>query len=236
MHQMLMHRRWRHTAVHSTIWDTFCLSVGKEEPYCSNPAELAKIEEAIAALRVFHHAQSVDHVQLLLMYARQLDQVTSTARDTFFITQALFHLMSHDGNPLQDARCLQEHCGSFMMIFHAVDETLYEHFVAEGLTTWDWAPGLLTSLFVGRMHSDDVFALWDYYLADVGEHRQMMVLHPYMCLAVLSLMTEVLIEADKTELLHYLEHLPRFDTSVLIHKAVAIREYVYSKGLLPPKK
>lgn len=220
----------------SSVWDAFCLSLGKEEPYCSDAAELAKMEAAVAALRVFYYDQSADHVQLLLMYARQLDRVMGTARDTFFATQALFQLMSHDNNPLQDAKSLQEHCGSFAMLFHAVDETLYEHFIAEGLTTWDWVPGLLSSLFVGRMHPDDVFALWDYYLADVGEHRQIMVLHPYMCLAVLSLMTEVFIEADKTELLYCLEHLPRFDTSALIHKAVAIREYVYSKGLLQSKK
>ncbi|KAG5500739.1 hypothetical protein JIQ42_04763 [Leishmania sp. Namibia] len=200
-------------------------------PYNADARQWARMESALAALQMMYCHVSVDNVQLLLLLARQLDRVASSARDTFFTVHALFSMLTQDGNILHDAQTLQTHCGNFLMLFRSVLLPLYEHFTAEGLTTWEWIPSLLTCFFVGRMHPDDVFALWDCYLADMSEH-QAMALHPYACLATLSSMTEVLIEAGKTELLYCLEHLPRLDTASIMRKAVLIRESVYSKELL----
>ncbi|KAG5503434.1 hypothetical protein JKF63_05573 [Porcisia hertigi] len=200
-------------------------------PYNADRSQWKRMESALAALQMMYCNVSVDHVQLLVLLARQLDRISSSARDTFFTVHALFNVLTQDGNILHDDQTLQTHCGNFLMLFRAVLLPLYEHFTVEGLTTWEWVPSLLTCFFVGRLHPDDVFALWDCYLADMNEH-QAMALHPYACLAMLSSMTEVLIEADKTELLYCLEHLPRLDTAAIMRKAVLIRESVYSKGLL----
>ncbi|TPP52226.1 Rab-GTPase-TBC domain family protein [Leishmania donovani] len=212
-------------------WEECVTALRYCEPYNADARQWARMESALAALQMMYCNVSVDHVQLIVLLARQLDRVASSARDTFFTVHALFDVLTQDGNILHDAHTLQTHCGNFLMLFRSVLLPLYEHFTVEGLTTWEWIPSLLTCFFVGRMHPDDVFALWDYYLADMSEH-QAMALHPYACLAMLSSMTEVLIEAGKIELLYCLEHLPRLDTAAIMRKAVLIRESVYSKELL----
>ncbi|GET88933.1 hypothetical protein, conserved [Leishmania tarentolae] len=212
-------------------WEGSVTALRYCEPYNGDARQWARMESALAALQVMYWNVSVDHVQLIVLLARQLDLVASSARDTFFTTHALFNVLTQDGNILHDAHTLQTHCGNFLMLFRSVLLPLYEHFTVEGLTTWEWVPSLLTCFFVGRMHPDDVFALWDCYLADMSEH-QAMALHPYACLAMLSSMTEVLIEAGKIEILYCLEHLPRLDTAAIMRKAVLIRESVYSKELL----
>lgn len=212
-------------------WEESVTALRYCSPYNADPPQWTRMESALAALQMTYCDASVDQVQLLVLLARQLDRVASSARDTFFTVHALFSGLTKDGNILHDDATLQTHCGNFLMLFRAVLLPLYEHFTVEGLTTWEWIPSLLTGFFVGRMHPDDVFALWDCYLADMSEH-QAMALHPYACLATLSSMTEVLIEAGKTELLYCLEHLPRLDTAAIMRKAVLIRESVYSKELL----
>ncbi|TPP44898.1 hypothetical protein CGC20_11880 [Leishmania donovani] len=203
-------------------WEECVTALRYCEPYNADARQWARMESALAALQMMYCNVSVDHVQLIVLLARQLDRVASSARDTFFTVHALFDVLTQDGNILHDAHTLQTHCGNFLMLFRSVLLPLYEHFTVEGLTTWEWIPSLLTCFFVGRMHPDDVFAL---------EH-QAMALHPYACLAMLSSMTEVLIEAGKIELLYCLEHLPRLDTAAIMRKAVLIRESVYSKELL----
>ncbi|KPA79129.1 hypothetical protein ABB37_05640 [Leptomonas pyrrhocoris] len=212
-------------------WEEALAALRHAVPYNHDARQRAKIESAVAALQVMYSAVSIDHVQLLVLFARQLDLISSTARDTFFTVNALYQVLTRERNILHGERALQLHCANFLMLFRATLPPLYEHFLAEGVTTWEWVPSLLTSFFASRMHPDDVCALWDYYLADKSEH-QAMGLHPYACLATLSALTELLIEAEKTELLYCLEHLPRIDTAAIMRKAVLIRESVYSKGLL----
>ena len=212
-------------------WEESLTALRHLAPYSQDARQRAKMESAMAALQVMHSSVSVDHVQLLVLFTRQLDLIASTARDTFFTVNALYSVLTQEQNILHSEQALQTHCANFLMLFRATLLPLYEHFTAEGLTTWEWVPSLLTSFFAGRMHPDDVFALWDYYLADKSEH-QAMGLHPYACLATLSAMTELLIEGEKTELLYCLEHLPRIDTAAIMRKAVLIRESVYSKELL----
>lgn len=212
-------------------WEESLTLLRHVAPYAQDVRQRAKMESAIATLQVMYSAVSIDHVQLLVLFVRQLNLVAATARDTFFTVNALYQQLSQERNILHSAQALQTHCANFLMLFRATLLPLYEHFTAEGLTTWEWVPSLLTSFFAGRVHPDDVFALWDYYLADKSDH-QAMGLHPYACLATLSAMTELLIEAEKTELLYCLEHLPRIDTAAIMRKAVLIRESVYSKELL----
>jgi hypothetical protein len=212
-------------------WEESLTALRHISPYNQDMRQRAKMESAVAALQVMYSSVSVDHVQLLVLFARQLDMIASTARDTFFTVNALYGVLTQERNILHSEAALQTHCANFLMLFRSTLLPLYEHFIAEGLTTWEWVPSLLASLFAGRMHPDDVFAFWDYYLADKSEH-QAMGLHPYACLATLSAMTELLIEAEKTELLYCLEHLPRVDTAAIMRKAVLIRESVCSKELL----
>ncbi|KAK7194171.1 Rab-GTPase-TBC domain containing protein [Novymonas esmeraldas] len=212
-------------------WEESATALRYCAPFNTDARQWSRMTTALAALRMMYGNVSVDHVRLLVLLARQFDRVAGSARDTFLTTHALFNALTQEGNVLHDPDALQAHCGRFLMLFRAILLPLYEHFTVEGLTTWEWVPSLLSGFFVGRMHPDDVFALWDCYLADVSE-QQVMGLHPYACLAMLSSMTEVLIEAGKTEILYCLEHLPRLDTAAIMRKAVLIRESVYSKELL----
>ncbi|CAD2219897.1 Rab-GTPase-TBC domain containing protein, putative [Angomonas deanei] len=57
-------------------------------------------------------------------------------------------------------------------------------------------------------------------------------LHPFVCLAVLTELTEELIESDKEMILHRLRQLPSVEVEGLLQKAIAIRESLITDGYL----
>ncbi|KEG11544.1 putative GTPase activating protein [Trypanosoma grayi] len=117
------------------------------------------------------------------------------------------------------------------MLFRATNFELYRHFVAEGVSVVEWLPGMFTTLLAGRLHEEDLLRLWDAYLADALEYLSF-PLHPYVCLAILAEMTEVLLECEKSGIIARLRHLPRIKAGSIIQKAISLKESIFSKGLL----
>ncbi|RNF11006.1 putative GTPase activating protein [Trypanosoma conorhini] len=199
--------------------------------FVGNSVRRQRMEAAWQALHVTNSEASPDEVQDLFDLALVFESVHSTARDIYFSTASLYHLLTHHGNVLQSAQCLQRNCGAFLMLFRATNFDLYRHFVAEGVTVVEWVPGMLRTLLAGRLHEDDLLRLWDVHLAGALEHLSC-PLHPYVCLAILAEMTEVLLECERSGIIERLRHLPRINAGSIIQKAISLKESVFSKGLL----
>ncbi|ORC88688.1 putative GTPase activating protein [Trypanosoma theileri] len=190
-----------------------------------------RFRAAVHALQVANSDATPDAVEHIFALARVFETVHKTARDIYFSTQTLYHLLTHHGNVLQSPVCLQRECGTFLMLFRATNFELYRHFMSEGVTVVEWLPDMLSTLLAGRLHDDDVLRLWDAYLADALE-QLCIPLHPYVCLAILADMTEVLLECEKSGIVERLRRLPRIKAGSIIQKAISLRESVFSKGLL----
>lgn len=67
---------------------------------------------------------------------------------------------------------------------------------------------------------DCVLRLWDTYLAE-GDGLKM---HPYVCLAILDVCKEELMETEHPELQGRLEHLPALDMDMIITQAYNLQE------------
>ncbi|RNF04924.1 putative GTPase activating protein [Trypanosoma rangeli] len=199
--------------------------------FVGNPGRRQRMEAAWQALHVTNSEATPDEVDSLFELALVFESVHSTARDIYFSTASLYHLLTHHGNVLQSAQCLQKHCGTFLMLFRATNFDLYRHFVAEGVTVVEWLPQMLKTLLAGRLHEEDLLRLWDVYLAGALEDLSC-PLHPYVCLAILAEMTEVLLECEKSGIIERLRHLPRINAGCIIQKAVSLKESVFSKNLL----
>ena len=117
------------------------------------------------------------------------------------------------------------------MILHFINDDLYVHLRTEEVDIRAWLPQMLQTLLAGQLHIDDVLRLWDYYLAECSESGSF-GLHLYVCLALLAVLTEELLEMDGHMILVCLQELPRVDPEVLLQKAFAIREEVLSRDLL----
>lgn len=150
----------------------------------------------------------------------------SSAKELFFASHALLHLLRHPAyeNILRDGAARQRHCGVFMTLFRVTNPTLYRHFYWEEVNVADWVPAFLTSLGVGFLQDpENVWRLWDYYMADAFTHHAF-PLHPYVCLSLLTALTEKLIEWDREEILFYLHHIPSMDMTRVLRHAVALQE------------
>lgn len=148
------------------------------------------------------------------------------AKELFFASYALVSTLRHPlyQNILQNGTTRQMHCGEFLSLFRWTNPTLYRHFHIEEVRAVDWVPAFLGSLGVGFLQDpENVWRLWDYYLADASTHHRF-PLHPYVCLALLMAMTEKLIECDREEILFHLRLIPSMDMTSILRQAVALQE------------
>ncbi|CBH17514.1 hypothetical protein, conserved [Trypanosoma brucei gambiense DAL972] len=199
--------------------------------FVGNHERRQRIESAWRALYVCHSEATPDEVNYIFELAIAFEAVYSTARDIYFSVESIYHLLTHHNNVLQNKQCLQHHCGVFLMLFRATNFELYRHFVTEGVSVLDWVPGILTTLLAGRLHVEDLLRLWDVYFAD-AQNCLGFPLHPYVCLAILAEMTEVLIECEKSGIIELLQNMPRMRMGCIIQRAIALKESVLSQGLL----
>nr|CCC95175.1 unnamed protein product [Trypanosoma congolense IL3000] len=214
-----------------TTWLAILSQIRYMPQFVTNHDRRQRMESAWRALQVSHADASSDEVNCIFELALAFDAVYTNARDIYFSVESLHHLLSHNNNVLQSKQCLQQQCGMFLMLFRATNFELYRHFVTEGVSVLEWVPGMLTTLLAGRLHVDDLLCLWDVYFADALEYLGF-PLHPYVCLAILVQMTEVLIECEKSGIIELLHHLPRIRTPSIVQRAIALRESVLSQGLV----
>ncbi|PWV19106.1 hypothetical protein C3747_11g424 [Trypanosoma cruzi] len=221
----------RSFSVGYAAWIKFRANLRYLPRFVGNPERRQRMECAWQALHVTSSGATPDEVENLFELALVFESVHGTARDIYFSTSSLYYLLTHHGNVLQNAQCLQRMCGTFLMLFRATNFDLYRHFVAESVTAVEWLPGMLKTLLAGRLHEEDLLRLWDVYLADALEYLGF-PLHPYVCLAILEEMTEVLLECEKSGIIERLRHLPRIEAGSIIQKAISLKESVFSKDLL----
>ncbi|KAH9597111.1 Rab-GTPase-TBC domain [Trypanosoma melophagium] len=221
----------KHASAGNDAWAAAYTRAKSSPPLARDNERRKRLVAAAHALQVANSDATPDAVEHIFALARVFEAVHSTARDIYFSTQALYHLLTHHGNVLQSPACLQRECGTFLMLFRATNFELYRHFMSEGVTVVEWLPDMLSTLLAGRLHDDDVLRLWDAYLADALE-QLCIPLHPYVCLAILADMTEVLLECEKSGIVERIRRLPRIKAGSIIQKAISLRESVFSKGLL----
>lgn len=203
-------------------------------PYSTEEGRWTRMSATLAALQAMYDGASAEDVDHIVALTIPFDAVHANARDVFYCVMMMYTILTHNGNILESPQALQRHCGTFLMLFRAVNAVLYHHFYVEGLTMLEWVPGMLTTLLAGKLLHDDLLRLWDYCLADISDALTFSI-HPFVCLAILADLTEDLLECERTDILHRLNHLPHIDAAATLQRAIAIREEVFTKRLLPSR-
>jgi hypothetical protein len=206
----------------------------QQQPDETDEVRRRKLESALRALRMKHPDVSHDQVNVIFSFASVFVGIgpTVSACDVYHLTEVLFSVQSSALNPLHSAQVLQEYCGTFLMLFHHTNAELYHHFHAEGvLPDAEWVLSYMRGLLSKQLHIDDFLRLLDSYLADCSETGGF-PLHIFVCLSLLSMLTEDLMEMDRTQIIAFLGCLPRVDVEVLLQQALSVREAILSRELL----
>jgi hypothetical protein len=192
-----------------------------------------RMESALRALRIKHPNASRDEVDVIFSFVSVFVRIhpAISACEVFHLTESMFSLQSSNLNAMHTPQILQDYCGMLLMLFHATNAELYQHFHAEGVLPQEWVPDYMRCLLTKQLHLDDLLRLLDAYLADCSETGGF-PLHVFVCLSLLSMLTEDLMEMDRTQILSFLHKLPRVDTEVLLQQALSVRESVLSRELL----
>mmetsp|Transcript_14416 Transcript_14416/g.36795 ORF Transcript_14416/g.36795 Transcript_14416/m.36795 type:complete len:293 (+) Transcript_14416:327-1205(+) len=119
--------------------------------------------------------------------------------------------------------------GQFMMLFRSVLPELCTYFQAQELEDDLWAFSWLQYLFGKELPLPCILRLWDTYLSV----DNILDLHIYVCLAVLSHTSEELMELEESELTGFLQHLPWMDMDEILVHAQTIREESKFRDLIP---
>eukprot|EP01095_Lingulamoeba_sp_RSL-Kostka_P001791 TRINITY_DN1258_c0_g1_i1.p1 TRINITY_DN1258_c0_g1~~TRINITY_DN1258_c0_g1_i1.p1 ORF type:complete len:290 (-),score=69.44 TRINITY_DN1258_c0_g1_i1:193-1062(-) len=116
----------------------------------------------------------------------------------------------------------------FMMLFRELYPELAIYFEEEDINQNDWAMSWLKWLLSKELPIDCVSRLWDtYFSSDVG-----IGLHIYVCLAIIDVWTDELIELEDVELTGFLQHLPPMNMDMIIRKAYNIRGKTIARDLI----
>eukprot|EP00871_Galdieria_phlegrea_P002098 jgi/Galph1/288/GphlegSOOS_G5093.1 len=144
--------------------------------------------------------------------------------DCFYCFQAL--MRKHE--VVRSSKFHNSTVANFMMLFRTLQSELCEFFESEELEPSDWVPGWIRNLLARELPMDCVLRLWDtYFAAEEG-----LGLHCYVCLAVIDMLQEELMELDGLELKGYLQNLPTVDMDQVITRAYNIKEDVVGLGLI----
>eukprot|EP00474_Spongospora_subterranea_P010574 CRZ11032.1 hypothetical protein [Spongospora subterranea] len=100
----------------------------------------------------------------------------------------------------------------FIMLFRTFEPDLCSHFEDEELRPNEWAIPWLRHLLCAELPFFCVLRLWDTYFALSSD----LELHMFVCLAILSLCKESLLECDYSELKGSLQQLPTLDVDHLL--------------------
>jgi len=132
--------------------------------------------------------------------------VYATEREMYYCFEAL---LSRLDDRLSDEGCL-EVMVSFNTIFRHTLPELYRYFEDESVSAKDWLLPWLRFLLAKELPVQSVLKLWDVYFAheQQASHGAYFELHPYVCLAILQLSIEDLLELDHTEI-HWYFRIPK---------------------------
>jgi len=179
------------------------------------------IPAALAALGG-DYEYNADLVSLLMPFT----ELMHTEHDTFYCFYSL--LQRQEEVHRADGHALKRRVASFLTMFRGLQTELWEHFENEEINALLWVPSWLRSLLARQLPGECVLRLWDTYFAS----RDGLELHPFVCLAMIDLVQEELLELDGGEILAFLHALPSFDMDQIITHAHNVREDAIGRGIL----
>eukprot|EP00658_Telonema_sp_P-2_P007758 TRINITY_DN12885_c0_g1_i1.p1 TRINITY_DN12885_c0_g1~~TRINITY_DN12885_c0_g1_i1.p1 ORF type:complete len:297 (+),score=75.92 TRINITY_DN12885_c0_g1_i1:105-995(+) len=123
----------------------------------------------------------------------------------------------------------------FIMLLRSLHPDLSNHFEEEELEPEEWALPWLQHLLTAELPVQCVLRLWDTYFA-IQDGRvipgdTLGNFHPYVCLAILSELEEILMETEHPELKGVLLQLPDLQMDRIITQAFDLREMAIVSGL-----
>eukprot|EP01063_Lacrimia_lanifica_P000567 TRINITY_DN10302_c0_g1_i1.p1 TRINITY_DN10302_c0_g1~~TRINITY_DN10302_c0_g1_i1.p1 ORF type:complete len:354 (+),score=141.65 TRINITY_DN10302_c0_g1_i1:112-1062(+) len=130
---------------------------------------------------------------------------------------------------LQFVDTVRSHVASLTMLFRYTLPALHHSFEAEEVNANGWSLEWVSTFLASSLRQPDLLRLWDHYLANP---KSAVALHVYVCLALLQVHSERLMELEKTEILEFLHRLPSSPMEKVIALAFSIREDVLSRGIL----
>jgi hypothetical protein len=130
---------------------------------------------------------------------------------TFLCFEALVHKIG-TALPVQK---IPHKVGQLMMLIRSILPQLSGHLEEEGIQPNDWAQSWLQFLLSRELPLPSVLRLWDTYFSA----PQSLQLHLYVCLAILSHLSEELTQLTDAELRGALQRLPLMDIDRIISEA-----------------
>mmetsp|Transcript_44815 Transcript_44815/g.106272 ORF Transcript_44815/g.106272 Transcript_44815/m.106272 type:complete len:297 (+) Transcript_44815:186-1076(+) len=130
--------------------------------------------------------------------------------------------------------------GRFVMLFKTIYPEVNAALEDEEVEVNEWAVSWLRFLLCRELQVENSQRLWDSYFAADSEDLQAqqeredgLLLHPYVCLAILEHLQGTIIElSERSEMLATLHHLPAMDMDQIITQAQSIRDEVKTRNLL----
>ncbi|GAB5360782.1 hypothetical protein AAMO2058_000657200 [Amorphochlora amoebiformis] len=114
---------------------------------------------------------------------------------------------------------LSKELATFLLIFRRFLPNLSRRFRDEGVSPNDWALPWIQNYLADCLPIECTLRLWDTYLCE----KDGWGLHKYVCLAILSMCEEDLLELDQEELCWFLRQLPKLDVELVILSAKNIQ-------------
>ena len=152
----------------------------------------------------------------------------STISKEYEIYFCFASLMKYLEGSVLDPDSLNERLANFMMLFRSTQPELVNYFEEEELYPNEWAPSWLQFLLARELPLACILRLLDTYFTN----ENFLDLHMYVCLAILEISKETLMELEYSEIKGYLSSLPELDMHRVIIQAINLREEIKSRDLL----
>lgn len=179
-----------------------------------------QIKQVILRYLNFHPC---DYDRSLLHLIGPLVHVYASERELYYSFEALVGRLA----PRFTQEGGRELVVTFNTLFRQALPDLYAYFEEEAVSVHQWLPSWLRSLLARELPMPCVLRLWDIYFAheqQAAREDAPLELHLYVCLAILQLCMEDLLELDYSEIRWYLQHLPSMDINHVLMTARNIRD------------
>lgn len=191
-------------------------------PYCRDARTRQRVERI---LRCYLHSHSEDFKPGMVHLLGPFAQVYATEVEAYYCFEELMKRLewslSFDG-------CKRMTVTFRTLLRHALPE-LYFFFEEENCSGEVWLTSWLQFLLARELPLPCLLRLWDTYFSYHTSHvheNSLHELHIYVCLAILEVCTEQLMELDNAEVLWYLQHLPMLDMGQVLTQAFNIKDDV----------
>mmetsp|Transcript_9563 Transcript_9563/g.19565 ORF Transcript_9563/g.19565 Transcript_9563/m.19565 type:complete len:421 (-) Transcript_9563:1509-2771(-) len=144
--------------------------------------------------------------------------------EAYFAYAALLHrhkdLLSQEG--------LSKAVANFITMARSHLPEMMEQLETEEVDLNHWVRSWLQALLVKQLPIECTLRLWDTYFAT----EDGLELHPYVCLAILDVLQEDIMELESVEAMGFLDNLPPLDIDQVITKAHQARVDIAGNGIL----